>query len=435
MQKIPYQEMIRESTRDFKIQTRIYRDPVIFEDEIRNIFERTWVYVGHESELSQPGDYRTTSIGNQPVIISRDSDERIHALLNVCRHRGNAVCRGERGNSSFFRCPYHGWVYSNSGALVAVTEQSGYSEGFAKDTAGLIRVPRVSTYRGLIFASLNSDVEILDEYLGDVKKYIDLWVDRSPIGKVKVLHPHKFVYHGNWKFQAENGADGYHPSFVHESAFATRARFGFRSGARAVPGASASSMGFKFGHCWLAGAYWPTLPPGLFEEYRDSLVSHHGAERVNEIMRNRHVLIFPNLYLMDVNLRVIRPVSVNKTIVYSYYTDLEGVSEEVNKARLRDVQGRLGTTGSISPDDMEMFAANQTGIQASSMEWLILSRGLQREVIHPTGEREALYSDETPQRAIYREWLRLMDLAGSEGAPENDQTRGRGLSICRGTPA
>lgn len=414
MQKISYQEMIRDSPTDFGIQTRIYRDPVIFEDEMRSIFERTWVYVGHESEIDQPGDYRTTSVGKQPVILVRSHDERIHVLLNVCRHRGNSVCRVERGNSGFFRCPYHGWVYSNSGALVAVTENSGYPENFAKDTLGLIEVPRLSTYRGLIFASLNPRVESLDEYIAGVKKYIDLWVDRSPIGKVRVLHPHKLMYHGNWKFQAENGVDGYHPDYVHESAFATRDHFGFRSGARSVPGGVASSMGLKFGHCWLSGAYWPSLPPALLKEYRESLVSRHGPERSDEIIRNRHIFIFPNLYLMDVNIRVIQPVSVNKTIVYSYYVDLEGVSEEVNKVRLRDVQGRLGTTGFISPDDMEMFAANQTGIQASSMEWLMLSRGLQREIIHPTGEREALYSDETPQRAIYREWLRLMNGAGSE---------------------
>src|SRR5262249_47567006 len=103
-----------------------------------------------------------------------------------------------------------------------------------------------------------------------------------------------------------------------------------------------------------------------------------------------------------------KPVSVDKTIVYSYYTQLEGVSDAINKARLRDLQRRLGNTGFISSDDMEMFVAKQTGMQGSNMEGVVPSPGKHREKVHPDGEREAIYSDETPQRAIYREWARLM---------------------------
>ena len=408
MSTLSYRDMVWQDSSEFRVRTAIYRDPSIFEAEMRNIFERKWVYIAHESEIEHPGDYLTGAIGRQPIILSRADDGQIHVMLNSCRHRGNAVCREEKGNSHLFRCPYHGWVYTNTGSLVGVTERGGYPDGAPKDVSGLIKVPCVAVYRGLIFARLSPEGETLEQYLGPVRKYVDLWVDRSPVGKLRVLRPHKVFYQGNWKFQAENGADGYHPNFVHESAFKTLEQFGLRSSSNRIAGDAGNSMGFDNGHCWLSGAYRQSMPPELFKEYLQSLVVHHGPDRAEEITRNRHIFLFPNVYLMDVNIRVIKPVSVDKTIVYSYYTQLEGVSDAINKARLRDLQRRLGTTGFISPDDMEMFAANQTGMQASGMEWLILSRGMHREKVHPDGEREAIYSDETPQRAIYREWARLM---------------------------
>ena len=409
MDTLGYGDMVWQDVTEFRVRTAIYRDPAIFEAEMQKIFERTWIYIGHESEVEHPGDYRTGSIGRQPIIWSRGDDGQIHVLFNSCRHRGNAVCRAERGNSHFFQCPYHGWIYTNSGSLVGVTERGGYADGSLKDVSGLIKVPRVAVYRGLIFASLSPAGESIEEYLGPVRKYVDLWADRSPVGKVHVLRPHKFVYPGNWKFQVENGADGYHPNFVHESAFKTLEQFGLRNGSNRIPGEVGSSMGFDYGHCWLSGAYRQSMPQDLFKGYMESLAAQYGSERAQEVTKNRHILLFPNVYLMDVNVRVIQPVSADKTVVYSSYTRLEGVSDDVNRARLQDLQRRLGTTGFISPDDMEMFAANQTGMQASSMEWLILSRGMNRERVHPSGEREALYSDETPQRAIYREWDRLMN--------------------------
>lgn len=409
-----YSDMVCETDAEFRVHTRVYTDPRIFEDEMRRIFETTWVYVGHESEIQQPGDYRTTAIGRQPIILSRSEDGRIHALLNVCRHRGNAVCREERGNSNFFRCPYHGWVYGNDGKLVGISQSAGYPSRFGEDIDGLVKVARVASYRGLIFASLSPEGASLEDYLKPVREYIDLWVERSPTGKLRVQQPHKLRYPGNWKFQAENGADGYHPGFVHESAFKTLAHFGLRSTTRSQ-GVDGTSMGFRHGHCWLSGTYRQSMPPDLLKEYTEQLAAAYGGKRMEEIARNRHVLIFPNVYLMDVNIRVIQPVAFNQTVVSSYFTWLDGVSDAVNRARLRDLQRRLGTSGFISPDDMEMFASNQTGMQASAMEWLVMSRGLDREVAGADGRREGHYSDETPQRAIYREWARLMGASERTG--------------------
>lgn len=144
---------------------------------------------------------------------------QLHVLLNSCRHRGNAICREMRGNAPVFRCSYHGWVYSNTGDLLTVSLPEGYPADFK--SSGLIAVPRVAVYRGLIFGSLAKDGEDFETYLGDAKSYVDLWTEMSPVGKLRLKRPHQFVYPGNWKLQVENGTDGYHARFLHELAFAT----------------------------------------------------------------------------------------------------------------------------------------------------------------------------------------------------------------------
>ena len=209
----------------FRVHSSLYTDQDLFELEMVEIFEKTWIYVGHESEIAQPGDYRTAMIGRKPIIITRDKNGALHALLNVCRHRANAVCREERGNSFSFRCPYHAWTYQNTGRLVGVSDRSRYPRGFTTEGLDLIKVPRLETYRGLIFASLSPEGLDLARHLEPIKDHIDLWADRSIGAESTVLIPHRYGYHGNWKFQCENGVDGYHPGIVHESAFSTFAEF------------------------------------------------------------------------------------------------------------------------------------------------------------------------------------------------------------------
>ena len=131
------------------------------------------------------------------------------------------------------------------------------------------------------------------------------------------------------------------------------------------------------------------------------------------------MLLFPNVVLMTHNIRVIQPIAVDETEVSSYVMAVNGVPDEVNMALLADVQRRLGTTGMIAPDDVEMFAANQNGLRAEPMEWLVLNRGLGKETVLPTGERWGVASDETPMRSIYKEWVRLMVAAESADGAGN----------------
>lgn len=412
--RLRYKDMVVDKPSDFRVRTDIYTDEEIFEDERQNIFAKSWVYVGHESEVPHPGDYRTAYIGRQPIIISRGRDNGIHLLFNTCRHRGNTVCREERGHADSFRCPYHGWTYDGTGALIALSEGEGYA-GLRTQTMGLVKVPRVAVYRGLIFASLSAGGEGLEAYLGEIRKYVDLWVERSPTGVVRLLAPHKFSYPGNWKLQADNGHDSYHGRYVHESAMKTLESSIGRSSLdekRTAVHGRGNVRSFARGHGLLERPGGRgELPAEMLRHYQNMLTEAYGAERADLITMVRHAFIFPNLYLMDDNIRVIHPISVDRTFVYSYFAALEGVPEEFNSSRLKNLQWRLGQTGFFATDDLEMFAGCQSGMQASRVTWLNFSRGLHREVTHPTGEKVGPSSDEAPQRSLYREWLRMISRA------------------------
>ena len=133
----------------------------------------------------------------------------------------------------------------------------------------------------------------------------------------------------------------------------------------------------------------------------------HGKERAKAIVSARHLLIFPNVFLFDELIRVIQPISVEETEIYSHPFRLGGVPEELNARRLYEGTRFLSTTGLVNPADLEMFAANQTGLH-TSMEWLVLARGMHEEKVLPSGERIGDRSDETPQRAFYRHWADVM---------------------------
>jgi benzoate/toluate 1,2-dioxygenase subunit alpha len=408
--------MVEETAQTFRVDPRIYDDPNVFDAEMARIFESNWVYVGHESEIAEPGSYFTSTMGTQPIIVCRGSDDNVRVFLNVCRHRGNILCREETGKSKAFSCRYHGWAFTNDGALLSVPDIEAYPASFQreKEWLGLLQA-RVSTHRGLIFANLKPEGESLDEHLGAVKTFIDLWADMAPAGMLRISNPHSYHYPANWKFQVENGVDMYHPSFVHQSAFSTFRRQGIQKyQQRRALVRESITFGFDHGHSVLERPGLESIyTPEQFNAYLDALAKRHGRERAERIATIRHVHIFPNICLMDGNIRVIQPLAVTATNVHSYFTTFEGVGEDINTARLRDYQRRLGTTGLVGTDDIDIFAGSQSGIRARGLERLIFDRGIDREVMHPGGMRQGGPMDETPQRAIYRGWLRAMN--GSHG--------------------
>jgi phenylpropionate dioxygenase-like ring-hydroxylating dioxygenase large terminal subunit len=422
---MPSQLKLEDLVQDARVHRSIYLDQAIFELEMERIFESNWVFLGHESEIAEAGDYKTVTIGTQPAILTRDEDGDIHVVMNRCMHRGSSICQEPRGNSSSFRCWYHGWTYNNRGDLIGVPYADAYGSAFDKRKFSLVRAARVESYRGLIFASLSPEVENLEDYLAGARYYIDLFMDLSPEGAVQArVGAHKYGYDGNWKFQMENGVDGYHPNFVHQAFFETQAGPIGRKVMQLFTGnADFQSKALGNGHSLLDMA--PKHPPGgrpasnmlrgatsqgASATYRESLIARYGHERTAEILAasNVNLAVFPNLLIIGIQFRNTLPVSATRTDVHLLPTTLKGVPEEINVARLRAHEAFYGPAGGGAPDDVEMFNRCTDGLRVKGAEWLELSRGIDREQVEPDGVISGHITDELPQRAFYRRWRALM---------------------------
>ena len=416
--RIDYRTLIKRD----RIHASLYTDPDILADEFDKIFHRGWVYVGHVGEIPNLGDFRLKKIGRQPVIMVRDENDDVRLLLNRCRHRGSTVCQLEAGNAKTFRCAYHGWTYRNSGELAGVPYQEGYGGSLRKEDLGLVPVPRMELYRGFIFGSLSPAGITLDDHLGaPAKQQIDLFVDLSPEGEIKVQAGiHKFDYPANWKFQLENAMDGYHPNFTHQSFLdMIQEQIGVRPDVF-NGNSSGESRDLGNGHVMLdyrrynreyaerIRSVLPTTPAD--EDYRGRMIARYGVERTAEILNagGTHALIFPNLILIGVQIRVPQPRAVDHTEVTLYPTTLKGVSAELNSARLRGHEAFFGPAGMGQPDDVEMFARMQQGIQADIEPWILISRGIHREHRDDDGTLVAHATDEVTLRGIWSHYLKVM---------------------------
>ncbi|MBI3798938.1 MAG: Rieske 2Fe-2S domain-containing protein [Deltaproteobacteria bacterium] len=422
---IDYDALVKED----RVHGSVYAEPRIFAEEMERIFHRGWVYVGHAGEIPEPGDFRLKKIGQQSVIMVRGEDGQVRLLMNRCRHRANTVCQVERGNAKTFRCAYHGWTYRNNGDLSAVTYQDGYDASFHKEDYGLSPVPRMDMYRGFIFGSLSPAGITLDEHLGQpAKEQLDLFVDLSPAGELDVTAGvHKYGYRGNWKFQLENGMDGYHPNFVHQTFFtAVQKRTGLKldlftshsTGLTRDLGnghVMLDSREYNKTNSHLLRAALPTMPGG--DDYKEAMVQRYGHERAEEILTagGTHMLVFPNLILIGVQIRVVQPISESETQVFLYPTLLKGVAPAMNIGRLRGHEAFFGPAGKGAVDDLEMFERNQAGLSARVDPWLLLSRGMQRERRDVDGTLIAQMTDEVTQRGIWRQWKKMM-VQGGEGS-------------------
>jgi benzoate/toluate 1,2-dioxygenase alpha subunit len=216
-----------DATGDYRLHRSAFTDERLFELEMKHIFEGNWIYLAHESQIPNNNDYYTTQMGRQPVFIARNRQGELNAFINACSHRGAQLCRLKRGNKATYTCPFHGWTFNNSGKLLKVKdpEDAGYPDSFNKDGShDLKKVARFANYKGFLFGSLNPDVPSIEEFLGEAAKIIDMIVNQSPDGLEVLRGASTYTFEGNWKLQAENGADGYHVSAVHWNYAATTNR-------------------------------------------------------------------------------------------------------------------------------------------------------------------------------------------------------------------
>src|SRR5207247_4752467 len=170
-----------------RVHRAVYTYPQVFDLEMERLFGRAWLLLGHESQVPTPGDFFTTRMAREPVIVARHTAGSARALINRCAHRGTTVCDAPSGTTRQFVCPYHGWTYGTDGALAVVPFAEGYDPPAAgRRDLGVARVPRVDAYRGFIFASLADDGPSLLAFLGHLRTSFDDLVDRAPSGQVEV---------------------------------------------------------------------------------------------------------------------------------------------------------------------------------------------------------------------------------------------------------
>lgn len=373
---------------DYKVNRRAFTDKDVFDLEMKHIFEGNWIYAAHESQLPDRNSYYTFYAGRRSVLLTRDNQGELHAFINACSHRGATLCRDKKGRRPTFVCPFHGWSFKTDGTLIkpAKEEGAGYPDNFnCEGKHNLAEIKRLGVYRGFIFVSLRDDVLPLEQYLGDARVFIDMLVDQAPNGLEVVKGSSTYTYDGNWKLQAENGADGYHIDTVHWNYVATNnhRRHGVNEDGHVVMNAGGLTneggfYAFEHGHVLLWGK-WPN--PEARPNYVD--LAHYsesyGAERAEWMVgRSRNLCLYPNLFLMDqmsTQIRVYRPLAVDKTEVTIYCFAPKGESSQGRARRIRQYEDFFNATGMATPDDLTEFNASQIGFSGEEPGWNDISRG------------------------------------------------------------
>jgi phenylpropionate dioxygenase-like ring-hydroxylating dioxygenase large terminal subunit len=417
----------RSGADEHRIGREAYLSNEIFERELERIFGRSWVYLAHESEIPNVGDYRLSWIGRQSVIVTRRQDGEIGAMYNRCAHRGSTICAEATGNSRLFKCPYHGWTYDDTGSLLAVALSSGYAdETFDKATHGLELVPRIGTYRGFIFGSADPTIIDLTDWLGDASRMIDAFVEQSPTGKIKLsAGRHLSRVRANWKFI---GMDGYHLNFVHRSVRDALGETDPNDAAGSlqldmenVTSERSPNLTRDLGNGHVRLDYWPSRIDEIDARVADVEKSDagrkyvalmreaYGKERAEELIAvaSPHTAIWPNLQLVDIHVRTIRSLAPDLTVVEMAPAMLEGVPDEINVGRVRQHEFGYGPSGFISPDDSIIFERCQLGLQAGGNPTIELNRGAHRVRVED-GMLTGHFTDEVTQRGQIRQWRAQM---------------------------
>ena len=390
-----------------RVHRAVYVDPAIFEAEMDAIFGHAWLYVGHESQIARPGSYVTAQMGRQPVIVARHRDGAIHALFNRCTHRGAKLCTDAAGAVKRFVCCYHGWAFDTDGTLAEVPLPDGYpgGHGLGDPALNLVRVPRVASYRGFIFASLAETGPSLTDFLGFMATSFDDMVDRSPSGVIEVAGgTSRHAYNGNWKLVVENHNDTLHPRFVHASSVAAardqddgvhsdgsgaiQIRQMRQNGAPAQVWENLGIWASDHGHAFMGDYHTDKTLLAQSEDavqtaYRESLEARVGVERAREIMSvsRFNTVLYPNLSFMSRfrQLRVVVPVAVDRTIVVTTTFRMVGAPEPMFHDSIAFANAVNGAGSLVLTDDLETYERVQDGLLSQGGDWVDFSRGLGRD--------------------------------------------------------
>jgi p-cumate 2,3-dioxygenase alpha subunit len=405
----------------FRINRRSFTDPEIFEFERKEIFDRCWLYVGHESEIPNPGDFVTRKVAGRPVLVVRGATGEPKAFLNSCTHRGNVVCREKSGSARAFSCFYHAWTFNTQGELIGVPGQESYTPAFDKKALGLKQVPRFESYRGLMFVCFDSSVVDLKTYLGDeARDRIDCMLDFGGAGVHIAKGQQSYSMKANWKLLVENSIDGYHAMSTHNRYFRQYLPDIGMEGVNWGGTTDTHGIALGNGHAVTEKPVRQTPLSGTareeLAEIRAQLDEQFGKERAAWIADvDRNLFIFPNLILISMwrTVRVFYPVTPDYMEVDAWALLPSNESQELRQKRFENFISFLGPAGFGTPDDVSGLEGCQRGFAAmKEVEWSDISRGM--------GKDQPSSIDELQMRAFWRRWHAMM--LGAKG-PTNCQDR------------
>jgi benzoate/toluate 1,2-dioxygenase subunit alpha len=427
-------EALRALVREQEVHRDVYVSEEVFQLEMEHMFPNSWVYVGHDSQVPNPGDYFGTSIGTQPVLLVRHTDGKVHVLHNRCPHKGTRITSETCGNTGkFFRCPYHAWSFKTDGSLLAIPLKKGYENtGFEQSHAapGMAPVRHVRNYRGFVFAKINDGGLDFEEFFGESLSSFDNMVDRSPVGQLKVAGGVlRYMHNCNWKMLVENQTDTCHPMVAHESSAGTVVEVW----KKAPPGTKKpmaveiiapfmspyeffENMGIRIwdnghGHTGVHHSIHSdySAVPGYF----DKMTAAYGEERAKAILdENRHnTVYFPNIMIKGPIqlLRQFKPIAANKTLVESWTFQLVDAPDMLLERTLMYNRLINAPTSIVGHDDLEMYERAQEGLHSNGNEWVNLQRLYSPDEAEQTNVA-VNGTSEWPMRHQFRAWTKFMTM-------------------------
>ena len=427
-------DAVEQLVRADAVHRDVYTNQELFDLEMRHLWRNTWVFVGHDSQVPNPGDYVSVQVADQPVVMIRDKSGEVYVHYNRCAHKGAKVVSAQHGNcGSMFRCPYHGWTYRLDGSIRTIPLKKGYTDtGMADSEAGkgMIRVRHVENYRGFIFARLNDDGLSFRDYFGDSLTSIDNLVDRSPKGRLEIAGGVlRYLHNCNWKMYVENLNDAMHPMVTHESSAGTARDIWAAQGLpedtpkpmvveQFVPFVSNyeffDNMGVKLydnGHSYTGVNFSIHSSYSGIADYEDSMRAAYGEERAQAILGEvRHnTVYYPNLTIKGAiqSIRVARPIAADKTIIESWTFRLVGAPDELLKRTVMYNRLINAPTSMVGHDDLHCYRAIQEGLEVDGNEWVSLHRN------YGDDERDGIAgvyngTSEVSMRGQFKAWKKFM---------------------------